>query len=563
MDAFAVAATLRELAVLVRLDGDEHRARAYDRAASTIEAIHDLERRVVEGTLTGLPDVGASIAATIGELHARGTTAALDRLRAAHPPLLVGLAALREVGPRRARDLLVTLAPADLDEVAALAEAGRVRTVRGFGKSSEARLLAALRGHGQRGDRRVLGDARRLSGALAAHVAADPAALAVHEAGPVRRWLELCDRLALVVVTASPEAIRARLRRHSQVATMTEDDGGLTVARLVDGGRCELHLATPGKGGLALLLATGSPAHVATIRARALAGGVDLDAMATDDEAAVYAAVGLPWLPPEIRDGDDEVVRAAAGERFDDLITAADIRGAVHCHTTASDGKHTIAQMADAAADRGLAYLTITDHSATAGYAHGLDAERLAEQAHAISRAQAATPVRLLRGLEADILADGALDLGLDVLRGLEVVIASVHERHKLDRAGMTRRLVTAMRQPVFKIWGHALGRMLLRRAPIDVDLDAVLDALAEGGGAIELNGSPHRLDLEPALARRAHARGLRFVVATDAHATGELDHLAYGVALARRARLRSTDVLNTRGPDDFVRAVRPTGPAM
>lgn len=562
MDALAIAAILRELAVLVRLDGDEHRARAYERAATTVEASHDVERRAAAGTLTELPNIGASIAATIGELHGRGTTAALDRLRQRYSPVMVALAAMREVGALRARSLVELLQPADLDDVAALAEAGRVRSVKGFGRVSEAKLLAALRGRAARVDRRILADARRLSGALASYLGGDPAAIAVHEAGPVRRWLEVVDCLALVVITRAPAAILERVRCHSQVAAVKEGAGAPALITLADGGRCELHLASPGRGGLALLIATGSIAHVAAMRARAAAGGVDLEAVVSDDEAAVYAALGLPWLPPEIRDGDDELARAAGGERFDDLVTVADIRGAVHCHTTSSDGKHSIAQMAEAAEQRGLAFLTITDHSATAHYAGGLSAQGLVEQAGEIAAAQADTSVRLLRGTEADILVDGELDLGLDVLRGLDVVIASIHERHRLDREAMTRRLVTAMRQPIFKIWGHALGRMLLRREPIDVDVDAIFDAILDGGGAaIELNGSPHRLDLEPGLARRAAARGIRFVVSTDAHSTRELDYLEYGVALARRARLRPADVLNTRTPDEFAAAIRPAGP--
>ncbi|HVV85210.1 MAG TPA: PHP domain-containing protein, partial [Kofleriaceae bacterium] len=300
--------------------------------------------------------------------------------------------------------------------------------------------------------------------------------------------------------------------------------------------------------------ATGSVAHVADLRARALAAGRALESI-DGDEAAVYAALGVPWVPPEVRDGDGEL-----GGAWDDLVTLADITGAVHCHTVHSDGRASVAQMAEAAAARKLSFITITDHSRSAFYANGLDDDRLRAQWAEIDEVQAAAPVRLVRGVEADILADGALDVSPEATGELEVVIASIHNRHKLDEDAMTRRLVAAMRQPIFKIWGHALGRMLPRREPIAVRFDEVLDAIAGSRAAIEINGDPHRLDLDPVRARRAAARGLPFVLSSDAHSTRGLDALEYAVAMARRARLRPRDILNTRPVDDFLAAVRPAG---
>jgi len=557
VDPIAIAASLREISIYLRLDGDPHRARAYERAARTVEAIHDLDRRVADGDLTDLPGIGSSIAAVITELHGRGAVGVLDRLRAKWPAAVVELSQLPSVGVKKARALVERLGPANLDELARMAEAGRVRELPGFGKASEEKLLTALRGRHQRRDRMALADARPHGERLAAYLAGDPAAEAVHVCGDVRRWLEVVERLAIVVATRTPAAIRERLRRHPLVVELTDRDEGGVLAHLADGVPCELHLAAPERLGAAQLIATGAPGHVAGLRARAAEAGRDLAAI-PGDEAAVYAALGLPWLPPEIRDGDDELTRAAAGEHFDDLITVADVRGAVHCHTTHSDGRHSIEQMARAAADRGLAYLTITDHSASAHYAGGLDPDGLRAQWAEIAEVQGRVPVRLLRGTESDILADGSLDYTAAVLGELDVVIASVHNRHKLDEDAMTRRLVAAMRQPVFKIWGHALGRMVLRRDPIACRFDEVLDAVVDGPAAIELNGDPHRLDLDPVRARAARARGVKFVVATDAHSTRELDNLEWAVAMARRARLRPADVLNTLPPDEFARVVRP-----
>jgi DNA polymerase (family 10) len=330
------------------------------------------------------------------------------------------------------------------------------------------------------------------------------------------------------------------------------------VSRLADGGMCELVITDPEHAGAALVIATGSSAHVEGLRARAAAGGTDLAAIVAPDEAGVYSALGLAWLPPEVRDGDDELVRAAAGETFADLVTLADLTGVIHCHTVYSDGKNTIEEMARAAHEYGLGLITITDHSVSAGYAGGLSEDRLREQWKEIAEVQSRTPVRLLRGIESDILADGALDYPTEVLGELDVVIASIHMRHKLDRDGMTRRVVAAMRQPIFKIWGHALGRLVLRRDPIDIRFDEVLDAIAASPAAIELNGDPHRLDLDPVRARQAKARGIKFVLSADAHATGQINYLENAVAMARRARLTRADILNTLPVDELADAVRP-----
>jgi DNA polymerase (family 10) len=283
---------------------------------------------------------------------------------------------------------------------------------------------------------------------------------------------------------------------------------------------------------------------------------LDFDA---SGEHAVYGALGLPWIPPEVRDGTDELAAAEAGA-LDRLVELGDVRGAVHCHTDASDGTASLEEMARAAEALGLSYLTVTDHSPSAHYARGLNLERLRRQWDEIDEVQTRTRVRLLKGTESDILADGALDWPDAVLERLDVLIASIHQRHRQDEAQMTRRLVRAMRLPVFKIWGHPLGRLLLRRVPIAVRLDEVLDAIAASPAAIELNGDPDRLDLAPDLARRARARGIRFVLSSDAHSPRGLRALQHAVAMARRARLEPAEVLNCLPVEAFLRSVRPAG---
>jgi len=307
-----------------------------------------------------------------------------------------------------------------------------------------------------------------------------------------------------------------------------------------------------------LLRATGSQAHVQQLER--MAGG-DLPS-AAGSEAEIYRHLGLPFIPPELREGEGEIEAALASALPDDLVTAADIRGAVHCHTVYSDGQHTVAEMARAADALGLEYLTITDHSPSAAYAGGLSIDRLKAQWDEIARVQETVTVRLLRGTESDILADGSLDYPDTVLAELDVIIASIHRRHRMSATDMTERLVRAMALPCFKIWGHALGRLVLSRPPVECRVEDVLDAVAASRAAVEINGDPRRLDLAPRWLRAARERGIRFVVSTDAHSVAELANVRYGVAMARRGWVRRHEVLNTLGVREFALAVAPIGRA-
>jgi DNA polymerase (family 10) len=562
VDALAIAARLREIAAYLGLDGDRYRARAYEKAARSVEAVAQIDSLIAERRLTELPHVGDSLAGVIEELARRGTIELLDRLRARWPKLVVELAELRGVGPARALAIHEALAPTDLDELADMARAGRLRELPGFGPARVASLVDAIEQRAQRDQPLVLAEARQLAAGLAAHLAAGGAQAAM--AGDARRWVEVSDRLCVAAAGPDLEGLAACLAAHPLVVSMTRapdiaDGVASFTARMASGAACQLIASHPDRFGTALALATGSAEHVEQLRRRAAAAGLVLETVAAADEEAFYRALGLPWLPPEVRDGTDEIAAADAGDDFADLVALADVAGSVHCHTTYSDGKHSVEQMARAAEALGHAYITITDHSPTASYAGGLTVERLALQWAEIAEVERKVGIHILRGTESDIRADGALDYPDDVLTSLDVVIASVHQRYKLDEDGMTRRLVAAMRQPVFKIWGHALGRLLLRREPIACRFDEVLDAIADSPAAIEINGDPRRLDLEPERARRARARGVRFVLSSDAHSTAALANVEFAVALARRARLRRADVLNTLSREDFLRAVRPS----
>jgi DNA polymerase (family 10) len=266
----------------------------------------------------------------------------------------------------------------------------------------------------------------------------------------------------------------------------------------------------------------------------------------------------LPYIPPELREDAGELEAAERGDRFEDLVRIEDVRGLVHCHTTFSDGRNSVEEMARAADAMGIEYLTITDHSPSAYYAQGVTLDRLKQQWDEIARVQELVKVRLLRGTESDILADGGLDYPDEVLAMFDVVIASIHSRFQMDPDAMTKRIVQAMKQPLFKIWGHPLGRLVTKREPIQCRVEEILDAAAESKAAIEVNGDPHRLDLEARWIREARKRNLKFVISTDAHSVRNLQYLKFGVAMARRGGLRRGEVLNTLGASEFGKAVHP-----
>jgi DNA polymerase (family 10) len=266
----------------------------------------------------------------------------------------------------------------------------------------------------------------------------------------------------------------------------------------------------------------------------------------------------MQYVEPELREDQGEIEAALAGKLPGDLLALDDIKGMVHCHTTYSDGKHTIEQMVRGAEAMGMKYITITDHSPTAFYAGGLKTEELYRQWDEIDEIQSNVKIKILRGTESDILADGGLDYPDRILEQLDCIVASVHARYKMDSRKMTERIVAAMKQPVFKVWGHALGRLIQRRPPFECDVERILDVIAESRAAVEINGDPYRLDLEPRWVREARKRKIKFVISVDAHSVGALNNVKYGVAMARRGWVRKSEVLNTLSLSAFVKAVRP-----
>jgi DNA polymerase (family 10) len=560
-----VGAALREIAALVELlGGDAYRAKAYAIGARAIEASDEEPATLArEGRLTELPGIGKGIASQIEALLATGTAPVLEKLRAEAPRGAGELARVRGMTLKRMRALQDALGIDSVASLRAACEAGRVREVRGFGERTERALLRAAGDLARPAepdarDRRVLlVDAVTVADVLAAYVRACPGVARAEIAGSVRRWKESVSRVVVVAATDDADASARAAARCPEAWSRAVRDGVVTL-RFAAGLDAEVHLVPPARFATAWVRLTGSRAHVRELEAIARARHVALDAIHARDEGDLYARLGLALVPPELREGAGEIERARRRDAFDDLVALDDVRGMVHCHTTYSDGRDTVLAMAREAERMGMEYLTITDHSPTAHYAGGLDLDRLKKQWDEIDEAQSQVKVRLLRGTESDILADGALDWPDRVLERLDVVIASVHARHKMDEDAMTARIVRAMKHPVFKIWGHALGRLVERRPPIACRVPEILDAVAASRAAVEVNGDPYRLDLPPEWIHEARARGIPFVVSVDAHSTRGMHNLVFGVATARRGGLTRGEVLNTRGAREFARRVRP-----
>lgn len=557
-----IAARLRELAAYLRLYGESpFRARAYDAAATAVEALGGrLGDLIAADRLTEIPGVGPKLAAAIRELSETGTTRLLERYQAELPVALATLTDLPGLTVGRLRGLRESLGIESAEDLERAAREGRLQQARGFGPRTEAKLLAALERRKHERPALLLHRARETAQRLADQLRATPGVRAAEVAGAIRRWQEVVDGVCLCAAADEPAAALAGFLNSIQAGETLLLGEAHARFRLLTGGLAEVHVVPPAAYAATLLRQTGPAHHVEALRVRARHCGLDLETMTAENEATIYATLGLAALAPEQREDPEQLALAIAGDDFHDLVDLADVRGLVHCHTTASDGRDDLVAMAEGAGARGMSYLTITDHSENASYAGGLSASRLREQGAAIAelRRRGDLAVDVLHGTEADILADGGLDVPHELVDTLDLVIASVHNRYGMDEDATTRRLCAALGQPMFKIWGHGTGRLLLNREPVPCRMEEVLDAAVAGGTAIEINANPHRLDLEPRWLRLARQRRLRFVISVDAHSVREYDNLRYGVQLARRAGIRKDEVLNTLPGPAFRAAVQP-----
>jgi DNA polymerase (family X) len=557
LDKFGVAAALQEIAQLMEMRGGQSRfkAKAYNAGARSIQAVGDLDRLVREDRLTSLPRIGGALASQIKQLYLTGESSVLNELRKEFPPGIVQLSSVPGLSLAKIKQLHDELGITTVAELKAAAEAQQIRGLKGFGAKTEERLLEQIGKPKEKPKQRLhLHHALSTADRVIEYMKTSRGLSEISFAGSLRRWVETVGTIEIVASGKKPAALVEHFLSFPLIVSSQENGDGNCVAQLADGAIVSFTAVTPKEFVATLFVRTGSLAHLEKLQP--LLNNKPRKALR--DEQEIYRSLGMQYVPPELREDTGEVEAALAGELPEDLLTLDDIKGMVHCHTTYSDGKHTLEQMVGAAEAMGMKYITITDHSPTAFYAGGLKVEDLYRQWDEIDEVQEKTKVKILRGTESDILANGGLDYPDRILEKFDCIVASIHARYKMDSQKMTERIVTAMRNPVFKIWGHALGRLIQRRPPFECDIEKILDVIAESKAAIEINGDPYRLDMEPRWVREARKRKIKFVISVDAHSMGALNNVKFGVAMARRGWVTRKEVLNTLATRQFQKAVRP-----
>jgi DNA polymerase (family 10) len=568
-DKFFIATALREIGRLLHLKGENpFKSRAYEHAAQALQAFEgDLDALVTNRRLTEIHGVGSGIAAVIEELCRSGLTPALDELRAGLPAGAAELSTVPGLTLKKIIALHDALRIETIPDLKTACEKGLVRNVKGFGQKAEVKLLAAIEKLENKDERILLDKALEEGERLLRYIRTSPEVTSADITGPLRRRKETIRRVQIIAVSENAESVANYFCRYPAAI----QSGGLTGnhcnVRLAGGADAELTIVAPSNYLAALHDSTGSAKYIAKIEVLARSKGISIDLptrrngaekkSGAKEEREIYRELGMQYVPPELREDQGEIEAALSG-MLPSLVNLEDIQGMTHCHTLYSDGKNSVEEMALAAEQMGMKYLTITDHSPSASYAGGVKIDRLKAQWEEIARVQEKVKVRLLRGTESDILQDGSLDYPDPILEQFDIIIASIHVRYKLDVDQMTRRILGAMRLPFFKVWGHPLGRLVLSRPPLECHIEKVLDAIAESRAAIEVNGDPRRLDLEPRWIRAAKERGIKFIVSTDAHSIKNLRNLRYGVFMSRRGWLTRDEVLNTRGTKEFMKAVHP-----
>jgi len=566
VDRQEVAQVLERIAAFQELRGENaYRVRAFRTAARAVSSLpRPIQDALADGTLAETRGVGPATVQIIQEIVGTGHSSLLEDLREQVPPGLVEMLAIGGLGVTKIRQIHESLGVDTLPELEAAARDGRLAQLPRFGKRTAENVIRGIASLRQATEFRLHHHAREEAVRLVVALERLPGVLHAHIAGDVRRAMELVrDVVVVVEADCAPQEIFQRLADLPGVHEFAGQDERVVMLRFVGGASARVVVTTRVNAGAVLVQATGSAEHLRRLGEHAATSGHTLRAAAlwrgnsftaTPDEGALYGALGLPWIPPELREGMGEVEAAAAGA-LPALVGPEDIRGVLHCHTVDSDGTNTVVELADAVAAAGFAYLGITDHSESAAYAGGLDPAIIAQQAAEIdgyNRRQSG--FRALKGIEADILADGSLDYDAETLASLDFVIASVHSRFHMTEEEMTARVLKTMDNPYVAIIGHPTGRLLLARKAFPLDMDAIMEKAAAVGVALEINADPHRLDLDWRLLRRAKERGVKISIGADAHSIAGIANMEIGVGLARKGWLGPADILNTLPVDEFVR---------
>jgi DNA polymerase (family 10) len=548
---------LERIATLMELAGENpFKSRAFSNGARTLEQQpEDPATLVNDGKLLQVKGIGKGLADAITEMVQTGHSAVLDALQAEIPAGLVEMLAIPGMGPKKIRTVHDDLGITTVGELEYACNENRLVSLKGFGDKTQEKIRKGIDLFKRSRGRHLFADVFATAEALLAQVRHLPGVDRAELAGSVRRRAETIKDVDVLVATTQPDTVMAAFLALPGIDSVTAQGPTKTSVRLGDGLAVDLRAVTAEQFPYAWQYFTGSQAHNTALRARAKEKGWKLNEyglfdgerlIACDSEAAIYAALGLQFIPPEMREDWGELDLAAAGT-LPDLVTLTDLQGTFHAHTVASDGSATLAEMAAGARQLGLHYLGISDHSQSAVYAHGLKIDALLEQHASIDALNASSDCLVLKGIESDILADGSLDYDEETLARFDFVIASVHSRFNLDGAAMTQRLITAIRNPRTTMLGHMTGRLLLARDPYELDVEAVLQAAAEHGVIIELNANPHRLDIDWRWLRRARQLGVLISINPDAHSVLGLADTAYGVNIARKGGLTPADVFNTR----------------
>ncbi|MDH3297519.1 MAG: DNA polymerase/3'-5' exonuclease PolX [Gemmatimonadota bacterium] len=582
MENLEIAAVLREMADLLEIKGgvNPFRIRAYRNAVYTVEEYATPLRTLVEegADLTELPSVGNEMASHIVELVTTGHLSRLVELAAEIPRSLVTLIRLPGVGPKKARKLWDELGITTIDELEAAAAAGQVAELEGFGEKTQGKILEGIVRYRARQGRFRLAEVDELIRPLLDWLRTDDAVQHVEVAGSYRRRRETVGDVDILAISSAKQAVIDRFLAYPQVLRVDLAGETRATVHLASELQVDLRVLDEQDAGAALVYFTGSKEHNIALRRRALERGLSVseygvfklaasdgvepqedadlsttgrelgERVAGRTEQQVYESLGLPWIPPELREQRGEIVAAERNE-LPQLVSLEDMRGDLQMHSDWSDGKNTIEEMLEACVSRGYEYFALTDHSQALAMTGGMDAEKLARQLAAIDEIASRHPeIRFLRSMEIDVLADGSLDIEDGMLERLDLVVISIHSRFDLSTADQTRRLVRAIEHPASDIVGHPTGRIIGRRDAIEFDLAEVLDCAAENHVAMECNAHPNRLDLRDTHMMEAKKRGVPIVISTDAHRVAELDLMSYGVEQARRAWLTPGDVLNA-GP--------------
>jgi DNA polymerase (family 10) len=564
-----IAAALEELGVLYELDGAvKYRVLAYGAAAQSIrESPVSVADLAAAGRATEIPGVGKTLAEKIDALLATGEIPAAAKLKAKFPPTLIEVTRVPGLGAKTARRLFDELGIASLEDLREAAEGEKIRGLKGLGPKVEENVLAQLEQIGEDGShltgRVLLSKAKPVAEALAAALREHPAANRVEVAGSVRRWTETCKDIDLIATAEDATALAEHLAAHSLIAAAGKPGANGVRAQTHNGISVDLRIVPPEAFGNLLQHFTGSQAHNVRLREEAVARGLSVsehgitdtesgEVELCDSEARVYDRLGYAYIEPELRENRGEL-KAARDGKLPDLIEVGDIRGDLHSHTTLSDGRNSLEEMAEAGRGRGYAYMAITDHSASHGFGDHVTAERLWERIEEIREwNKGKRGFRLLAGSEVNIGLDGELDYPEDLLEALDWVVASVHTSFSVSEKAMTERVLTAIENPRVSCIGHLTGRLIGRREPYGIDVEAVVEAAAANEAMLEINGNPNRRDLSEHHVRLAREAGATIVLNTDAHGVETLANMQYAIATARRAWLTSDDVANTRGWGEF-----------